>query len=86
LIELILIQALKIAEQTYDQVIRRWGNIPFAQSSVYDWVWSEDFCRLCMSLSETDKGQIRLHILHAFGVRPWSWHPPHRQTFPPREY
>ncbi|MBT9544728.1 MAG: hypothetical protein IV090_05015 [Candidatus Sericytochromatia bacterium] len=79
-----LIQALRTAEQTYDRVIRRWGNIPFAQSCVYDWVWSEEFCLLCHALSEIEKGRVRVYIMHAFGVHPWPWH--RQPSPPPREY
>ncbi len=81
--EQILEQALKIAEEAYDGVIRRWGNIPFARSTVYNWVWSEEFCLLCHALSESDKGRIRLSIMKVFGVRPWPWYPRSCQENPP---
>lgn len=84
--EQILEQALAIAEKAYDGVIRRWGNIPFAQSTIYDWVWSDEFSHLCCSLTELEKGRIRIKIMQAFGVRPWPWYPHIQMRIPPQEY
>lgn len=68
-------QAVHFAEDVYDKVIRRWGNIPFAQSTVYDYVWSDDFTELCYHLDEQQRGQIRLQIMEQFRVKPWPWYP-----------
>jgi len=86
LFEQILNQALQRAETSYDQVIRRWGNIPFAQSTVYDWVWSEEFVQLCEDLTELETGCLRIRILEIFGVRPWPWYSSSRLQGPPHEY
>lgn len=84
--EQILEQALRIAEAAYDRVIQRWGNIPFAQSTVYDWVWSDEFSQLCCSLTELEKGRIRIHVMEVFNVRPWPWYSPLQLPIPPQEY
>lgn len=68
-------QVQHIAEDLYDHVIRRWGNIPFAQSSVYDFVWSDEFLSVCHHLDDVEKGQIRILILQHFRVKPWPWYP-----------
>lgn len=69
-----LAQSLAIAEDIYDHVIRRWGNIKFAQSSVYDWVWSDDFESRFQHLNELERGKIRIHLLGHFRVKPWPWY------------
>lgn len=71
--ENLLKHIVSIAEDAYDHVIRRWGNIKFAQSTVYDWLWSEEFDSLCQHLSTMTKGQIRIIVLRRFGVKPWPW-------------
>jgi hypothetical protein len=83
--ESVLAQMLSYAEHLYDQVIRRWGNVPFAQSSVYEWVWSDDFRALCLPLDDLAIGQIRLLVMDAFGVKPWPWCPPSRMRMPPAD-
>ena len=67
-------QATHFAEHAYDYVIRRWGNVQFARSTVYDYVWSEDFQSLCHHLDEQQRGQIRLQVMAQFRVKPWSWY------------
>ena len=69
----VLKQSLSVAEERYDQVIRRWGNVSFAQSLVYDWVWSEEFKQICADLNDMEIGQIRLFIMQRFGVKPYPW-------------
>lgn len=68
-------QAIHFAEHAYDRVIRRAGNVQFARSTVYDYVWSEDFQLLCHHLDELERGQIRLQVMEQFHVKPWSWYP-----------
>lgn len=67
-------QAVRFAEHAYDGVIRRWGNVQFARSTVYDYVWSEDFLHLCHHLDDRERGEIRLHVMEQFRVKPWSWY------------
>lgn len=71
--ERILKDLLVNTEQIYDRVIRRWGNIYFAQSSVYEWVWSEDFDDLTEQLDSKIRGQLRMIVLRRFRIRPWPW-------------
>lgn len=77
-------QVVHFAEYTYDRVIRRWGNVQFARSTVYDFVWSEEFLLLCHQLDDRERGAIRLHVMELFRVKPWSWYlsssdPPHER-------
>ncbi|HEY9838911.1 MAG TPA: hypothetical protein V6D23_00545 [Candidatus Obscuribacterales bacterium] len=67
-------QAIRFAEHTYDHVIRRWGNAQFARSTVYDFVWSDDFHLLCHQLDDRQRGQIRIQVMEQFRVKPWSWY------------
>lgn len=78
----VLLEAIAFAEYLYDQVIRRWGNKKFAQSSVYDWVWSEDFLHFCQRLNHHEQGQLRILIMQKFHVKPWPWYSV-RHTDPP---
>lgn len=75
-------EAIHLAERLYDQVIRRWGNVHYARSSVYDWVWSEEFLQLYCSLNEVEQGQLRISVLRRFHVKPWPWYSPHSQEPP----
>lgn len=77
-------EAIHLAERLYDQVVRRWGNVHYARSSVYDWVWSEEFSKLYCSLSEVEQGQLRISVLRRFQVKPWPWYASHSQD-PPLE-
>ncbi len=72
-LERILIDLLAITEQIYDRVIRRWGNRHFAQSSVYDWIWSEDFECATLQLDAKTRGLLRVLIMRRFRIRPWPW-------------
>ena len=81
--ENLLNHIIRTAEEAYDYVIKRWGNIKFAQSTVYDWLWSEDFDILCSHLCDLTKGHIRLVVLQRFGVKPWPWYP---QTSTPHHF
>lgn len=77
----VLDEALYYAEITYDKVVRRWGNIPFAQSTVYDWIWSEEFLQLAHELNEQEKGHVRIQVLKTFRIRPWPWYStPHSEN------
>lgn len=78
-------QALHIAEDAYDHVIRRWGNTHFARSTVYDWVWSEDFLLMSHALNERERGQLRIMILERFYVKPWPWYSSSYSTYPTSE-
>lgn len=64
---------LKEAEYIYDTTIRRWGNIKYAQSCVYNYVWSEHFKKILKNLSELQQGEIRVKVMNTFGVKIWSW-------------
>ncbi|PKL78171.1 MAG: hypothetical protein CVV27_03755 [Candidatus Melainabacteria bacterium HGW-Melainabacteria-1] len=77
-------QAIHFAEYTYDRVIRRWGNVQFARSTIYEYVWSEEFLLLCEQLDERQRGQIRLQVMAQFHIKPWSWYPLSRME-PPYE-
>jgi len=72
-LERILKDLLAITEQIYDRVIRRWGNIHFARSTVYDWVWSEDFDYVTTHLDAKTRGQLRVIVMRRFRIRPWPW-------------
>ncbi len=75
-------QAFAFAEHAYDRVIRRWGNVQFARSTVYDYVWSEDFLLLCEHLDDRERGQIRVQIMEQFQVKAWPWYPLTRPEYP----
>jgi len=75
-------EALRFAERIYDQVIRRWGNVSYAQSNVYDWIWSEDFLNLYKHLNEVERGQLRVIVMQRFRVKPWPWYPSQRHEPP----
>lgn len=75
-------QAMAFAEQIYDYVIRRWGNIKFAQSSVYDWIWSDEFQHLCHGMDPQAQGRLRILIMKHFHVKPWPWYSSHNNNFP----
>lgn len=75
--EEVLQHTLAYAEEIYDKVIRRWGNIKFAQSSVYDWIWSDEFLHFCHEMDPITQGQLRLLIMENFNVKPWPWYPTH---------
>lgn len=72
-LERIFKDLLATTEQIYDRVIRRWGNVYFAQSSVYDWVWSEDFDYATLQLDSKTQGQLRMLVMRHFRIRPWPW-------------
>ena len=76
--ELMLKKAIQFAEQIYDKIVRRWGNVNYARSSIYDWVWSEDFEVFSQCLSERERGAMRMQILSHFQVKPWPWYPSSR--------
>lgn len=65
---------LSYAEDLYDKVVKRWGNTHFARSTLYDWVWSDEFTELVRDLDERQKGTARIYVLHHFRVKPWPWH------------
>lgn len=71
--EEVLPEALHYAEQLYDRVVRRWGNVKFAQSCVYDWIWSDEFRHLSHCMDERERGHLRLAIMKQFHVKPWPW-------------
>lgn len=71
--------ALHEAEHTYDKVVRRWGSVPFAESTLYDWVWSEEFSLRFAELDERELGVLRILVLRRFQVKPWPWHPVFRR-------
>lgn len=61
------------AERVYDRVIRRWGNPYFAQSTLYEWIWSERFDAYCTHLSASQQGALRLALMKHFRIKPWPW-------------
>ena len=61
------------AESVYDRVVRRWGNPYFAQSTLYEWIWSERFDAHCDHLSAEQQGALRLALMKHFRIKPWPW-------------
>lgn len=64
---------IKDAEYIYDRVVRRWGNPHFAQSTLYDWIWSEQLAEQCAHLSPCDQGALRVALMKHFRIKPWPW-------------
>lgn len=63
------------AEFLYDRVVRRWGNPHFAQSTLYDWIWSEQFDAQCAHLPPRQQGALRVALMKHFRIKPWPWAP-----------
>jgi hypothetical protein len=68
-------EVVKEAEYVYDRVVRRWGNPHFAQSTLYEWIWSERFDEYSAHLSPTQQGALRLALMKHFRIKPWPWSP-----------
>lgn len=77
-------EVVKEAEYVYDRVVRRWGNPYFAQSTLYEWIWSERFEEYAAHLSPTQQGALRLALMKHFRIKPWPWSPvnPPQKTSP----